>query len=309
MKIGLIDVDGHNFPNLALMRIAAYYKKYGHSVEWWPGDLWHYNIVFMSKIFSNDYSKEPYEPLNVDMLIKGGSGYCISLENGKEVFDESKNDPLPPEIEAMRPDYSIYPQYDFAVSMTSRGCPRGCAFCHVGKKEGLKSRKVANVSDFYYGQKVIESLDPNILACVDRIELLNQYAETGAYINYNQGLDIRLMSGDVCDILNRTRLKNVHFAWDNPNDDLTQRFKDYAQNAKNKPHGYFGMVYVLTNFNSTIEQDLERISILRELNFDPFVMVYDKQHADFKHKQMQRWCNNKFIFRSTKNFEEYKRKG
>jgi len=149
MRIGLIDVDGHNFPNLALMRISAYHKACGDTVEWWWTDFIHYDIVYMSKIFSDAYSPDVPEPLNADKVYKGGTGYCISLgEDGKEHFDQSKNVQLPPEIERMFPDYSIYPQFNFAVSMTSRGCPRGCSFCHVAAKEGRCSVKVADVKDF-----------------------------------------------------------------------------------------------------------------------------------------------------------------
>ena len=132
--IGLIDVDavnnrGAKFPNLALMRISAWHKAQGDHVEWWLGDLFHYDIVYMSKVFSDDYSPDIPEPWNADQVIKGGTGYAIRLENGKEVFDKEKHKNLPDEAERMFPDYSIYPQFNFAVSMTSRGCPRGCAFC------------------------------------------------------------------------------------------------------------------------------------------------------------------------------------
>lgn len=149
MRIGLIDVDGHNFPNLALMRISSFHKQRGDTVEWWWSDFVHYDIVYMSKIFSDTYTADVPEPLNADRVIKGGTGYCIHLGNdGKEHFDKSKNTELPPEIERCFPDYSIYPQFPFAVSMTSRGCPRGCAFCHVAAKEGRCAKKVADVSDF-----------------------------------------------------------------------------------------------------------------------------------------------------------------
>lgn len=132
--IGLIDVDavnhhGAKFPNLALMRISAWHKAQGDLVEWWWSDLVHYDIVYMSKVFSDDYSPDMPEPMNADRVIKGGTGYAIHLENGKEVFDKEKHKDLPDEVERMFPDYSIYPQFNFAVSMTSRGCPRGCAFC------------------------------------------------------------------------------------------------------------------------------------------------------------------------------------
>lgn len=128
MRIGLIDVDGHNFPNLALMRISAYHKSRGDTVEWWWTDFVHYDIVYMSKVFSSSYTPDKAEPLNADKVVKGGTGYQIRLEAGKEIYDKSTDKQLPTEIEKMFPDYSIYPQYNFAVAMTSRGCPRGCAF-------------------------------------------------------------------------------------------------------------------------------------------------------------------------------------
>lgn len=124
-------MDGHNFPNLALMRISSYHKARGDEVEWWWSDFIHYDIVYMSKIFSDAYSQDIPEPLNADKVVKGGTGYAIKTVDGKEFFDKEKDFDLPEEIEKMFPDYSIYPQFDFAVSMTSRGCPRGCAFCHV----------------------------------------------------------------------------------------------------------------------------------------------------------------------------------
>lgn len=305
MKIGLVDVDGHNFPNLALMRISAWHKQQGDAVEWWLGDLFHYDVVYMSKIFSAAYSPDVPDPINADKIVKGGTGYCISLQDGREIFDKRKNNELPPPIEKMHPDYTIYPEYNYAVSMTSRGCPRGCAFCHVAAKEGRKAHKVADVQDFYAGQKHIEVLDPNITACQDKHELFMQYKRTGATICFNQGLDIRLLTDRDIDDINGLRLRDVHFAWDNPEDDLKQHFAHYAKRTKHKMHGSYGTVYVLTNFNSTIAQDLHRIYTLRDLGYDPFVMVYDKPHAPKDIKALARWCNNRIIFKSCATFEQY----
>lgn len=303
MKIGLIDVDGHNFPNLALMRISAYHKTKGDIVEWWWSDLIHYDIVYMSKIFSDAYSPDIPDPSNADRVIKGGTGYCINLENGKEVFDKSKNHSLPPEIERMFSDYSLYPQYDFAVSMTSRGCPRGCSFCHVGAKEGRCAVKVANVSDFWNGQKEIRILDPNITACKEKRDLMCQYKETGAILDFTQGLDIRLLNDDDLADINEMRLRTLHFAWDNPKDDLEQKFRNFAKGFRRKSN--IGMVYCLTNFNSTMEENLYRIYTLRDLGYDPYVMIYDKPNAPKEIKRLQRWCNNKIVFKSCKKFEDY----
>lgn len=310
-KIGLIDVDGGKFPNLALMRLSAWHKSQGDDVGWWWG--WdHYDRVYMSKVFSADYSPDADEPVNADEIVKGGTGYAIALENGVEVYDKSKDPPLPKGAEEMAPDYSIYPQYDFAISMTSRGCPRGCGFCHVAAKEGQRSIKVADVGLFWHGQKMIVALDPNITACREKRDLLRQYKETNAMINFNQGLDIRLLNDDDINDLNGMRLHALHFAWDNPDDDLTDRFQAFAKKTTHQINGKKGMVYCLTNYGDKtetehLEQVLFRVYKLREMAFDPFIMVYDKPHAPQKIIDVQRWCNNKFIFGSCPNFEEYKK--
>lgn len=303
MNVGLIDVDGHNFPNLALMRISAYHKAQKDDVEWWQGDLFEYDVVYMSKIFSNDYSPDVPEPINAKRVVKGGTGYCISLVNGKEVFDESKNWKLPDEVEHMFPDYSIYPQYDFAVAMTSRGCPRVCAFCHVAKKEGRCAVKVADVKDFWNGQKKIEVLDSNILACKEKRDLLRQYRETKAVINFNGGLDIRLMNDDDIWDINHMKIKRLHFAWDNPRDDLEEKFRIAGQ--KLKADSRHRVVYVLTNYGSTHEEDRYRVETLKAVGFDPYVMVYDKVHAPRITRQFQRYVNAKQVFWKTENFDDY----
>ena len=309
IRIGLIDVDGHNFPNLALMRISAYHKSRGDEVEWWWTDLIHYDIVYMSKIFSDAYSKDVPEPMNADKVIKGGTGYAISLDGGGvEVFDKSKHKNLPPEIEKMFPDYSIYPQFDFAVSMTSRGCPRKCPFCHVGSKEGCMSRKVANVSDFWNGQKHIEILDPNITACKDKRELFRQYMETGATLNFNQGLDMRCINDQDIEDINRMRIVKMHFAWDNPEDNLEDKFRRFSSQFRKANKG---MVYCLTNFEpgltakDHIERAIFRIMKLSEMKYDPYVMIYDKPHAPQEIIDLQRWCNNKIIFKKVRRFADY----
>lgn len=223
--------------------------------------------------------------------------------DGKEHFDESKNWSLPDEVEHMFPDYSIYPQYKFAVSMTSRGCPRGCAFCHVAAKEGRCSVKVADVKDFWNGQKEIKVLDPNITACREKRDLMRQYMETGAWIDFTQGIDIRLVNDADIEDLNGMKIKNLHFAWDNPKDDLEDKFRRFSDRFNVKDFRRKA-VYVLTNFDSTMEENLYRIYTLRDLGYSPYCMVYDKPHAPIEVVRLQRWCNNRIMFNTVRRFED-----
>lgn len=294
MKIGLIDIDGHNFPNLALMKISAYHKALGDYVEWCL-PLCHYDIVYQSKVFDNTYSKDIDWIPNADKVIKGGTGY--GLDNT-----------LPEEIEHIYPDYGLYPELtkDTAYGFLTRGCPRACKFCIVADKEGRKSYKVADLSEFWRGQKNIKLLDPNILACRNHHELLQQLIDSKAYVDFTQGLDIRLTTEANISLLNQIKVKEIHFAWDNAKDDLRPYFENYKANAKHKPHGFFGTVYCLTNYGSTMEENLYRIYTLRELGYDPYVMVFDKPNAPKEIRDLQRWVNNRFIFRKCNRFEDYK---
>ena len=315
MNIGLIDVDGHNFPNLPLMKLSAYHKSIGDSVEWYE-PLFHsageqLDKVYMSKVFSFTPDYQYY--INAKEVIKGGSGYCISLVNGKEVFDKSKNIELPADIEIIYPDYSIYydkiPKVkDTAYGFLTRGCPRGCNFCHVKDKEGRCSRKIANLNTFWRGQKSIVLLDPNITACKDWEELFQQLIDSKAWVDFSQGLDIRTMTEQKVEMLKQMKIKQVHFAWDRYEDKEIivpkfEMFKRLTQWDKRKLS-----VYVLTNFDTTHEQDLERIYTLRDLGYWPYIMIYNKEGLKKGHitRRMQRWVNMRATFEAVPNFTDYR---
>ena len=294
MKIGLIDVDGHNFPNLALMKISAWHKARGDSVEWWWG--WgQYDRVYISKVFDETYSKDILDPLNAKEIIRGGTGY--GLDNK-----------LPEEIERMYPDYSLYPQYtkDTAYGFLTRGCPNNCPFCIVCAKEGRKSCKVADLYDWWNGQKNIVLCDPNLLACRDHMDLLGQLADSKAWVDMNQGADARMLTEKNIEALNRVKFKRIHFAWDlmDRSEQIIKGLNLYLEQGKiQDPRRRF--VYVLTNFNTTMEENLYRVYTLQNMGYEPYVMVYDKPHAPREVRLLQRWCNNKRIFKTTARFEDF----
>ena len=312
MRIGLIDVDGHNFPNLPLMKLSAWHKQQGDNVEWYEALLHGFpnaplDKVYMSKVFSftPDY---PYY-VNAVETSKGGSGYCISLENGKEIYHKENDNQLPYRVEHIYPDYSLYPELtkDTAYGFMSRGCPRGCDFCHVEAKEGRKAYKVADLSEFWHGQKNIVLLDPNPIACKEWKDILQQLIDSKSWVDYSQGVDIRLMTEEKAEMIKRIKTKNIHFAWDRYEDKKKivpklKMFKEYTGYDYRKL-----TVYMLCNFDTTFEQDLERVYLLRDLGYNPFVMLYDKEHIPTGHKlkHLQRWVNNRIIFRTCEKFEEF----
>lgn len=309
MKIGLIDVDGKNFPNIPLMKLSAWHKSNGDSVEWYePLFSGHMDKVYLSKVFS--YSADYQFPIDADEIIKGGSGYSIKLVNGREVYDKAQDKPLPYGIEHIYPDYSIYGITDTAYGFLTRGCPRDCDFCHVTEKEGKASVKVADLNEFWSGQKNIVLCDPNILACREWRELLQQLIDSKAYVDFNQGLDIRLMTKEKSEMIGKIRIKELHFAWDRYLDKKAIIPKLEAFREISTVHQKKLIVYVLCNFDTTIDQDLERIYTLREMGYSPYVMLYDKANIPRGHeyKKLQRWVNNRFIFWSCDRFEDYKSK-
>lgn len=302
MKIGLIDVDGHNFPNLPLMKLSAHHKSIGDIVDWYdPLTAWINppDKVYMSKVFT--FTPDYPHPVNAKEIIRGGTGY----------YYPDGGDLLPEEIEHTYPDYSLYPDLckDTAYGFLTRGCPRGCDFCIVGKKEGRCSNKTADLSEFWNGQKNIVLLDPNMFASPDWKDLSQQLIDSKAWVDFSQGCDIRIMTKEKAEYIKRMKIKQIHFAWDVYEDKemIIPKFKEFKKiTAWDKRK--LG-VYVLTNFNTTHEQDLERIYTLRELGYWPYIMVHEKDKLPKGHitRKLQRWVNMRAVFEKVSKFEEYVR--
>lgn len=305
MKVGLIDVDGHNFPNLALMKISAYHKSRGDQVEF-AFPMYRYDKVYVSKVFGDEYSKMPPLYIQADEIVYGGTGFAITVENGKEVYHKCNDKPLPPEIEHIYPDYTLYPNLtkDTAYGFLTRGCPNNCGFCIVSQKECARSVKVADLSEFWRGQRHIKLLDPNLLACKDRADLLRQLIDSRARVDFTQGLDARFVTEEAAGLLKQVKIDKVHFAFDYMKNEKAiikglQTYKRVCGTRENN-----AIVYMLTNYDTTIEEDLYRLRTIKQCGFLPDVRIYRKPAAPQILRDLQRWCNNRILYRSC-DFMDY----
>lgn len=309
--IGLYDVDSINFPNLALMKISAWHKSKGDEEEMIFTNHSYYDKIYVSKVFSDEYTKMEISPVLLEVSAKevvyGGTGFAIAIENGREKFFKEKDFGLPDEVEHIYPDYSLYPTLtkDKAYGFLTRGCPNACSFCIVSPKEGRCSKKVSDLSEWWREEKEIVLLDANILACKDKIELLEELAESKAKVDFTQGVDARLCTKEVCEVLQRVKKKTVHFAFDSMKNEkaILQGISNYMSICK--PDERDVSVYILTNYDTTFEEDLYRVKKVQEIGILPDVRIYRKNKAPQITKWLQRWCNNRFIYQSQKDFMEY----
>ena len=286
-SVCLIDVDS-KIPNLALMRASTWHKQRGDNVKLGYEPLFdNPDLCYASKIF--DFTPEPTYLPDCETL-KGGSGYDLTA---RMTFDD---------YDRIMPDYSLYPNFDYAIGRFTRGCPNRCPWCVVPKMDGNRVRHVADLRDFWDGQKVVRLLDDNILADADEFCRDCEQLETAEVEVIWEALDIRLINDMTASALARVKTaKRIHFAWDgHSQDDAVPRGIAVLDRAGIKP--YRLMFYVLVGFNTTPDYDMHRIMTLHKLGANPFVMPFDKSQP--YQKQLARWCNNKFIFRMT-SFDDY----
>lgn len=202
MKISLVDVDGRNFPNLALMKLAAWHKAQGDLVVWYDPLFSRPDRIYASKVFTftpdfMDYAAGDPEP------VRGGTGY-------------DPNTKLPDEVERMMPDYSMYPDFSAALGFLTRGCIRNCAWCIVPKKEG-RLREVDDIERLAAGRKEVVLMDNNFLAADEEFvrEQLEKAARLRLKIDFNQGIDARLVTPENARLLAACRwLRYIRFSCD-----------------------------------------------------------------------------------------------
>lgn len=294
MRIGIVDVDGHHFPNFALMKIAAFHKAKGDAVEHAAPLFGIYDRIYQSKIFT--FSSDVSDFDGRFEVVRGGTGYDIKSR-------------LPSEIErTTEMDYTLYPQYPFSLQFFSRGCIRQCPFCLVHDKEG----SIHPVDPVQLNPKGewIEVLDNNFFANPEWRTAIDFLIKTEQPVNLH-GVDIRIMDEEQAYWLDKLRLKRscIHIAWDLPDIDLTAKLREVTRYIR----AWKLTCYILIGFNSSVEQDLYRIERCRELGIKPFVMPYrdfeNKSHPSQYARDLAQYVNKPQIFGSC-SFDEFEpRKG
>ena len=290
MKIGLIDVDGHGgFPNLALMKLSAWHKARGDTAEWWNG-FSRYDRVYMSKVFT--FTPDFDTVIDAGEIVRGGTGYKIYKD-------------LPPEAEAMFPDYSLYPRWDSAVGFLTRGCVRNCPWCIVPKKEGgirpAGTWRTIRRPD----SRKITFLDNNVLACGHGLAQIENMIGQPVWVDFNQGLDARLIDRHAAALLARLRwTRFIRMSCDTaamlP---VVRQAAAYLKEAGAASSRLW--CYVLVR---DVADAYERVMALTEMEIAAFAQPYrgyDGEEPTEEQRAFARWCNRKAVFRTCR-WEEYK---
>jgi hypothetical protein len=299
MIIGLHDAEqdhmpSKTFPNFALMKICAYHKAKGDTVEWWlPISNQYYDKVYSSKVFDFTPTNE-YLPANT---IKGGTGYDVKSK-------------LYAEMDEMFPDYSIYPACDFAIGYITRGCPNNCPWCVVPEKEGkIQPYRTWQEIARHDTNKII-LMDNNILASDFGINQFESLIDSGYTIDLNQGMDARLVTPAVAKILSKISwIKYLRFSCDN-----FARVKDVVTAIEFllkygvKAH----QIYIYFLVTKDIDDCVRRIEFFKKCDFVKSINIYAQAERNDKKgivpNKIQLEFANRYVYSGKwrkENFYEY----
>lgn len=286
MKTGLIDVDGHNFPNFALMKIAGYHKYLGDAVEW-VNHFERYDKVYQSKVFT--FTPDIKTVIQADEIIKGGTGYRMY----NDLFCDDAE-----------PDYSLYPQYGHAYGFLTRGCVRQCHWCIVPKKEG-GIRPYRDIETVLQGRKTAVLMDNNVLASEHGLRQLEKITDLKCKVDFNQGLDSRLVTDEIAKMLSKIKwIRFIRFAC-NSLQAVEPLLKAIEKLNKYGIKNYRIFVYILVK---DVDDANKRCKILKRLGVNPFAQTYRDYDSDFQPAAEQKWfawyVNQKAVFKATE-WEDY----
>lgn len=297
MNIGILAVDS-NYPNLALMKISSYHKARGDNVEWY-NPLCSYDKVYIAKVFS--FTPDYGYYINADQVEKGGTGYDI-----KKV--------LLPEIDRMIPDYDLYNvDKNLAYGFLTRGCPNHCKWCVVPKKEGNIATYMDIEEIAVNGRKNIILMDNNILASDYGLQQIEKIISMGVRVDFNQGLDARLVTDDIARLLTRVKwIKRIRFGCDTPG----QIAECERATALIDKYGYKGEYFFYCILLKDFKEAFERVNHWKKKGgrFLPHCQPYrdlnnPRQIIPQWQKDLAGWADKKWVFRSCEFKDFIPRKG
>lgn len=299
MNIQLVDADS-TIPNLALMRLSAFHRGRGDSVS-----LNRLHISYYPHKRRREYhiATAGFDKTYCSIIFDGALGLIKAdgdVEYGGSGFDIQKA--LPPEVDALDPDYSIYPENDTSYGFISRGCNRKCYFCIVPQKEG-RTHQVSNI-DRIVKHKLVKFLDNNFLQLPNHKDLLRELIAKNIRFQFNQGLDFRLIDAENSDLLRQANWhKEYLFAFD----DWKYRKsveRQLSLLAWRKPWAFKFYIYVAPHM--PVLDTIERVLWLRSRQLLPYVMrdravwgsPFEKFYTDFA-----AWANQPGFIKKMSFFE------
>jgi len=292
--IGLIDIDS-TIPNLALMKISAYHKRRGNDVILLKNEnIWinHqeslfylFDKVYISCIFEENARVAKFISKQFRHAQVGGVGV-----NKKR---------LAPTIEHIMPDYDLYPNMDYSLGFTTRGCIRDCYFCKVRQHEGYISEH-CDIYEFWDKKhKKVLLLDNNILALPKHFKkIAKQIKDNNLSVDFNQGLDHRLLTPELCNILLDLKISNtLRFAFDKI-EYKNSVLKSIKMLKKAGLKDWGARWYLYIGINDTFDTVYKRMNILREQKQNVYVMRDRKVYGIKEFIALSMWGNGVGAFKS-----------
>ncbi len=290
-KILLLDPDS-KIPNRALMVLSTHHKQLGDQVFLNKCDR--PDIVYASSVFTKSKLKREQIKAVYPSVIFGGTGYDLNIN-------------LEPEIESLMPDYSLYDTPDeemtYSIGFTSRGCIRRCSFCIVPEKEGY-IKSVNDIKSFRNPKSnYVKLLDNNFFASPDWKDRIEEIKKYKLKVDFNQGLDIRLLDDEKAKALVDIKIPYVRFAFDHVSSEKTvlkgiEILRKAGFPIRRDKVGFF----ILVGYDSTNEEDLYRCNLLHSMDINTQIQLYEGSTKITRH--LARWGNKPWLWKKC-SFEDY----
>lgn len=274
------------YPPLGLLKIATYHKRRKHPVRLVSGfsdDGFDPDIVYITSLFT--YAYEPvHEVIHYyrdkykrAKIVVGGIYASLCAWHLRDIFNDAIeiHQGLVPEVEDILPDYSLIPEWKASILFSSRGCIRKCPFCSVPVLEPKFEAKKSIKHLIYPAHNKVIFWDNNVLASPYWRDIFYELEELNLEVDFNQGLDARLLNEDVAERLRKLKIPIVRLAYDSKGIKIPLK-KAIKILKETGIRGRRLIVYCLYNHKDDTPEDfLNRINDLLEWGVVAYPMRYE----------------------------------